>query len=353
MSVATSRDLEETRRTLAGWLAAQLGVRDVEVSDLVLPKAGYSNETAFFTAFWRDRDAVAHRHRFVLRIEPTDHQLFVKPDAFFQARMMRTLGLRTPLPVPKVWFTEADTALLGAPFYVMEQVAGRIPSDVPSWHKRGWTVDLRPAERARLYDNGLARLAALHRLDWRDGFEFLAPEDGSRPLDAYLARLGDWYDWCEPNRRHDREVIDAALEYVRNNRPVDAVTGLVWGDARVGNMIFSDDLDVAAMIDWETASLGPAEIDLGWWLMFEEFLCEAQGLSRLDGVPGRDETVARYEELAGRSVYGVEYYEILAGLVLSLINSRLSDLLIAGGRVPEHVASEYVTRVTGMLAARL
>ncbi|MFE4963802.1 phosphotransferase family protein [Streptomyces sp. NPDC056660] len=355
MAVTTRRDLELTRRTLAGWLTVRLGGGAVDVRELVLPKAGYSNETAFFDAVWRGPDGVEREHAFVLRIEPTGHQLFVEPDAFFQARMMRALARHSTVPVPRVWFTEKDASLLGAPFYVMDRVAGRIPSDVPSWHQRGWTVELSRQDRGRLYDQGLTQLAALHRIDWREGFTFLAPagSPSGSALEAYLVRLGQWYDWCAESCRHDTEVIDAAWEHVRRHRPKDASTSVVWGDARVGNMIFAEDLSVAALLDWETATVGPPGIDLGWWLMFEEFLCEGQGLTRLDGVPDRDATVARYEELSGRRVPHVGYYEILAGLVLALINSRLADLLVASGKVGEDVATEYVTRVTGMLGRRL
>lgn len=148
-------------------------------------------------------------------------------------------------------------------------------------------------------------------------------------------------------------MIDRAWEHVRRQRPRDVATSVVWGDARVGNMIFEEDLSVASLLDWETATIGPPGIDLGWWLVFDEFLCEAQGLTRLDGVPDRDATVARYEELSGRRAPHVAYYEIVAGLVLALINSRLADLLVASGKVAEDVAGEYVTRVTGMLARRL
>jgi hypothetical protein len=51
-------------------------------------------------------------------------------------------------------------------------------------------------------------------------------------------------------------------------------------------------------------------------------------------------------------VPGIAYYEVLAALVLSLITSRLTRLLIEGG-LAEDVATEYTTRVTGMLRRRL
>src|SRR5699024_5022841 len=99
---------------------------------------------------------------------------------------------------------------------------------------------------------------------------------------------------------------------------------------------------------WEGATLGAPEIDVAWWTMFDEFLCEANGLSRLPGVHDRTATFARYEELAGASLRDIDYYHVLACLQFALINSRLADLLISSGNVSEPVASEYVTRVTTM-----
>jgi aminoglycoside phosphotransferase (APT) family kinase protein len=351
MTVATRREVEQTGRLLTGWLARRLGADDVVVSDLKLPDAGFSNETAFCEVDWTGPAGPEHRS-YVLRIQPTAHQLFVEPNALFQARMMRALGTATDIPVPPVSFVEPDPELFGAPFYVMERVPGRIPPDVPSWHRRGWTTELPIAERDRLYDNGLAALARLHAVDWQAGFEFLGPDGGRDPLAAYLDRLTDWYTWARADVVHDADVVAAALEYVRRARPAPEGEGIVWGDARPGNIIFADDLSVAALIDWETTTVGPPGIDLGWWLVFEDYLSEAQGRPRLEGVPGREATISRYEELAGRTVPGIAYYEVLAALVLSLITSRLTRLLIEGG-LAEDVATEYTTRVTGMLRRRL
>ncbi|MCW2720057.1 phosphotransferase family protein [Pseudonocardia sp.] len=351
MTVATRRAVEETGRLLTGWLAQRLAADDVVVSDLTLPDAGFSNETAFCEVDWTGPAGPEHRS-YVLRIQPTAHQLFVEPNALFQARMMQTLATETDIPVPPVPFVEPTAELFGAPFYVMERVPGRIPPDVPSWHRRGWVADLAPAQRRELYDNGLVALARLHAVDWRPGFAFLAPAVGRDPLSAYLDRLTAWFTWAQADVVHDADVVTAALEYVHRARPAIEGEGIVWGDARPGNIIFGDDLSVAALIDWETTTVGPPGIDLGWWLVFEDYLSEAQGRPRLEGVPGRDATIARYEELAGRPVRGIAYYEVLAALVLSLITSRLTRLLIEGG-LAQNVATEYTTRVTGMLRDRL
>ena len=58
------------------------------------------------------------------------------------------------------------------------------------------------------------------------------------------------------------------------------------------------------------------------------------------------QTFERYEQLSGRQLRNIGYFEVLAGLTLALINSRLADLLITTGKAPEPFAAEIVTRVT-------
>jgi aminoglycoside phosphotransferase (APT) family kinase protein len=359
MSESPHRDLAATSAALRPLLAAQLGIDEVEVSGLMLPKAGYSNETIMFTAAWAGPDG-RREQDLVLRIEPTGHQLFVQPDAIAQAEVMRGLAGHPGVPVPRVWLTAADRTLFGAPFYVMERRPGRVPGDVPSYHRSGWVVDLTPGERTRMHDAALAALASLHRVDPAQGLGFLntggdAGGDAGGPgtaLTRYLDQLVRWNEWCGSSRRFGPDVLDAAMAHLLGNRPDDPAAGVVWGDARVGNMIFADDLSVSAMLDWEAATVGPPGIDLGWWLMFEDYLCEAQGLERLPGVPDRAATIARYQELGGAEIADVDWYELLACVVMALIGSRLADLLVSSGRAPEDVARKYPERSVRM-AARL
>jgi aminoglycoside phosphotransferase (APT) family kinase protein len=346
----------ETREVLGEWLAGRLarqGCVGVRLGVLSQPDAGYSGRTFFAEASWVAADGSRRDEELVVRVQSSDQQLFVAPDALRQARIMSALAGRPGLPVPKIWFTEPDPHVLGAPFYVMGRVRGRVPGDVPSWHRRGWTVELSPAQRQRLYDNALAALVALHRVDWRSELSFLAPEGPGTALDRYLAQLERWYEWCGASLRFGPDVLAAALRQVLDRRPDDPGEVVVWGDARVGNICFADDLSIAALFDWETATVGPAGIDLGWWLMFEQYLCEAQGLRRLDGVPGREQTIARYRELGGTGIRDIDYYELVAAVVMTLICSRLADVLVGTGRVSAEIAAIYPTRAVSLVRQSL
>jgi aminoglycoside phosphotransferase (APT) family kinase protein len=348
------RDPEQTARTLEQWLSHRLNVPTVTVLDVSTPKAGFSNETILGTARWTSAEwggQTEQERKFVARIEPTSHQLFAEPDAIRQAQVMQ--GLAGRVPVPTIWLTEPDRSVLGAPFFLMDQVVGRVPSDVPSWHKRGWTTQLSPAERANMYDNALGTLSTFHKVPVDARLQFLQRPGTGTALDRYLAQLQQIYNWCEPVRLYGSEVIDAAMAHVLANRPPTDAASVVWGDARVGNIMFADDYTVAAMVDWEGATLGPPEIDVAWWVMFDEYLGEAQGFPRLEGIPDTAGTFARYEQLSGRTLQNMGYYQILGGLFLALINSRLVDLLIRNEVVDKTYGAELVTRVTNMTARHL
>jgi aminoglycoside phosphotransferase (APT) family kinase protein len=210
-----------------------------------------------------------------------------------------------------------------------------------------------PAQRSRLYDSAVDALVALHGIDWRDGFEFLDQGRAGRAWPAYLDELGRMYEWSAESRIFDADVLDAAYRYLLANAPDDTEERIVWGDARVGNLMFDDEQSVIAMFDWETATLGPPGIDLGWWLMFEDFLSEAQGVIRLDGIPDRAEIIARYEQRSGRTIAHIDYYELLACVLMSVINSRLGHLLMQNHGMSNERAGTWARRTVAMAGRRL
>jgi aminoglycoside phosphotransferase (APT) family kinase protein len=323
------------RETLRSWLPAHIapgGATSVDISEFTAPDAGYSGKTVFFTNSWTDSAGRRRSEDLVLRIQARDHQLFTTPDAPRQAEVMRRLG-RHGIPVPHIVGIEHDESVFGAPCYVMTRVKGRVPSDVPSWHKRGWTTELSASQRELLCDNALRTLVAVHRIDDPDDLQFLRASavSDTTALQRYLDNLVDWYQWCRDDLRVGADTLSRALQVILDSAPDDDAETIVWGDARVGNMCFADDLSVVALFDWETATTGPPDIDMGWWLMFERFLCESLGFTRPPGVPDDAEFVSRYRDFGGVLGGDIVYYQLVAAFVLSLINNRLAVLLVRDG----------------------
>src|SRR3546814_8479262 len=72
--------------------------------------------------------------------------------------------------------------------------------------------------------------------------------------------------------------------------------------------MFADDLSVAAFFDFEVSSLGPAEIDLAWWLYCEDLFSIQFGIKRLAGIPQGEEAVRGFERIYGRPMPEFDYY---------------------------------------------
>lgn len=312
----------------AQWLETRVGA-SVQLEALTTPgHGGFSNETLLTTAEWNGA-----RHGLVLRLAPSGPGIFPTYDLDHQARVLRALA-DTDVPVPEVLWSERDPSVLGREFYVMERVDGRIPPDRPGYQFLGWVKDAPAEEQTRVMDAGVEAMARIHRVDvTRADLGFLdRSELGATPLDQELGYWRAYLDWASGDERFD--ALETILEWCVANRPPEPPGhGLAWGDARLGNLIYGDDLTVRAVMDWEMAVLGPPELDLGWFVFLERL-----ALQFTDGLPGfldPDGMVAAYERHLGRRLEHLDWYETWGGFRAACIQVPLVTLAHQRGEAPD------------------
>ena len=174
MPVPQQRDLEVARHALMTWLRDRLDADDVRLSDITAPAfTGFSNETLLFDVDWTATGR-AHRQGMVARVKPTGYTIFLESVFEEQYRVMEALGRHTDVLVPPVVGYESDESVLGAPFFVMEKIDGRIPEDNPPYHTEGWVTDIAPADRETMWWSGIDQMARVHQVDWHAlGLDFL------------------------------------------------------------------------------------------------------------------------------------------------------------------------------------
>lgn len=335
MTTHKGRDLAATRAAFSAWLGRTLAgardARDVRVSELTPPGAtGFSNDTLCFDlSYVGERGPV--EEALVLRIQPTKNQVFPDYDLGKQIRCMQLLE-RTLVPVPRVLWYEPDAGVLGAPFYVMARVEGRIPTDNPPYHVGGWLTEASETERETIWWSGVETLAVIHRLDWRAaGFGFLEdPGESRSPIERQLDQYRQYLLWAA---RKPMPTCEAALAWLEKHAPEGEPVALSWGDARIGNMIFREGRCVA-VLDWEMVALASPEADLAWFLFLDRHHSEGLGAPRLPGFPSREATLARYEAATGHRVRHLHYYETFAAFRFSVIMIRLAQQFVALGILP-------------------
>jgi aminoglycoside phosphotransferase (APT) family kinase protein len=323
----------DLRRRLEQYLAEVIpGCSDIAVtlSEDAL-KAGFSAETILFDASYHIDDELVERP-LVLRRQIPGQEVTFDASLITQARTMDALHTQTSLPVPGVIGMGENEHPFGAPFLIMERLPGRIVPQLPNYHCEGWVAALDLPDRTAVWERAIRAIAAVNRVDWRNGLEFLDnPNRGTTGLQQYLSWVEQWLDWVLGERSHP--VAEAAIAYLKANAPANPPVDLVWGDAIPANLLFNTDNDVSGIIDWEWAFLSPGEIDIAWWLFFDRIFSDDFNVPRLAGLPDRDTTIRIYEEALGRPVSNLTYYEILCGLRMAIATMRSVDRLIGAERI--------------------
>ncbi|MFI1410089.1 phosphotransferase family protein [Streptomyces sp. NPDC020707] len=328
----TTRDPEEIARRLTAWLAARLP--GAEAVDVRVPTSnGMSSETLLFDIEHPEPPLRACALR--LAADPAAYTVFPVYDLPRQYRTMRLVADRTDVPVPRVLWLEEDPGPLGAPFFVMERVEGRVPPDVmPYTYEGNWLHAASGAERERLEAASVAILARLHDQVPVEEASFLAApgaEDPSHssspsPLRAHVEAQRAYYAWvvdglsCSP-------LIEDAFDRLDALWPDDeGATVLSWGDARIGNVVY-DGFEPAAVLDWEMAALGPREVDLGWMIYLHRFfqdLTERFGQRGLPGFLRRDRVEAHYADLTGHTPRAMDFHILYAALRHAVVMLRVA-----------------------------
>jgi aminoglycoside phosphotransferase (APT) family kinase protein len=275
-----------------------------------------SNETLIFSARWK-----GEQRGFVARLQ-TDDPLYLDRTVERQYLVYRALADADGVVVPRIIDYEPDPAVLGVPFFVMERVAGEVPSSNPHFTESGWLYDATPAERERLWRSAVEQLVAVHRVD-PTNFAILdrSPTGGTglqQDLDYWRAS----YRWAAGGREFP--ILDASEAWLVTNMPFAPGVAFSWGDARIENMVFQN-FRCAAVLDFETASLAGPASDLAWWAIMDK------GSERLPGLGSPQQTLDLYRELGGADLRDLRYHLVLCAFRLSAIYIRLAAQLAARG----------------------
>jgi aminoglycoside phosphotransferase (APT) family kinase protein len=312
----------------------------LRITDLDVPQAGLSFDTLRIT-IEQEFGGQLRSQKLVARVEPAPGTgIFREYDLDREIRVMRALH-GSKVPVPHIYFYEPDPSILGTPFAVMDCVSGRGPCDSPSYMLEGWILELSPDQRRRMWINALHTVADLHAVDWKalDLGWLARPELGATPVDEQIA----YYEWIFAwgSEGHANPVVDATLAWLKANRPTEPEPiVLAWGDAKPGNMLYDDDIDVTAALDFEMVTLASPELDLGWWMFAHRYHVESlHGRPVPAGILSREEMLDEYRSYTGHEVRNAFFYEVLGGLRVAVLADRGYRMMMSAGLLPaDHVA---------------
>ena len=353
----SSRDVSTLPAVMSQWLSTVLpdgAIPQVTVESGV-DSTGMSSETIILTARWQQDGKPIPKEieeKLVARVAPTaeDVQVFPTYRLDHQFEVIRMVGELTDVPVPRVRWLETTGDVLGTPFFLMDHVDGVVPPDVMPYTFGGnWFADA-PAERQReLQDATVGVLATLHSIpNAEKTFAFLSEgRDGDTALRRHFNWVRSWYDFAVPDIGRS-PLLERTFAWLEDNWPEEVAARepvLLWGDARVGNVLYRDFRPVA-VLDWEMVTLGPRELDVAWMIYAHMVFQELAGLATLPGLPDvmrEDDVRATYQRLTGVEVGDLHWFYAYSGVMWACVFMRTGARRVHFGETekPDDVESLF------------
>ncbi|GAB3412921.1 phosphotransferase family protein [Flindersiella endophytica] len=252
--------------------------------------------------------------RWVLRRPPLGHVLATAHDMAREYRVMSALA-GTAVPVPGMVLLHEDPELLGAPFYLMTEVAGTVYRTAAEAAKLG-------EQRVRALSFELVTvLADLHAIDP----EAVGLAGFGHPEGFPHRQTRRWRKQLDASRSRELPALDELHHELEQTVPETGRGTIVHGDFRLDNTIVTDDDRIAAVVDWEMATLGDPLTDLGLLATYWEGMAEIESnpavtrITRGSGFPPFAELVDRYAERSDLDLSELPWYVAFGHFKLAVI----------------------------------
>lgn len=289
-------------------LAAYLRGHRFDIRGLTarLVSGGRSNLT-----FLLDVETPQGARRWILRRPPLGHVLATAHDMGREHRVVHALR-DSSVPVPRSVVAGADPAVIGAPFYLMEYVEGDILRSDEAVRDLG-------AQAADVGDSLVDVLAALHAVDPAAA----GLSDFGRPQGFMERQVRRWTTQLESSRSRELPRIDDLARALAAAVPAEAPASLIHGDFRLDNCLIRDGR-VAAVLDWEMATLGDPLADVALFVVYTGGFTESPGAvihspAGVGSFPTTARMLERYVDATGRDLGDFSWYLGFAWFKLAVI----------------------------------
>jgi aminoglycoside phosphotransferase (APT) family kinase protein len=248
--------------------------------------------------------------RYVLRRPPRPPLPPSAHDVVREARLQLALREAGFTRLPTIVAVCDDEAVLGVPFYVMDELEGHVPTDVLPPGLEG-----EPARR-ELGGDLVDTLVEIHAADVAvPGLAAFA-----RPGSYNERQVRRFSQLWEINKTRELPRVEEVGAGLAAALPDPLASTVVHGDFRLGNTMVAggDPTRILAVLDWEMGAIGDPRADVGYLLATYS---EPGGppnplgtspVTGLAGFPSRVELVERYAARSGRDVEPLGWFEALA-----------------------------------------
>tara|TARA_Y100000766_G_scaffold256789_1_gene243841 strand:+ start:474 stop:1544 length:1071 start_codon:yes stop_codon:yes gene_type:complete len=333
MPVSTEKNFDEKFNLFKEWLTQQDNFKDkghlIAANESSIA-SGFSNETFIFSLNENDLSK-----KYVLRLKPSNYQVFPEYNLKLQVDIMRCLYERG-FPTPNIILYESNDDILGSEFYLMDFINGEAPTDNPPYHMdpEGMVGKAVKEDRRKIWTEWIYYLNRIHTLDINDLKlkELDSKYRNNDPLDIDIEYYQNFLDWGMDGE--DNPLCNNVLSWLRENKPTNNnPLSLCWGDSRPGNILYNN-FKASALLDWEMATYGDPISDVAWGLAVDDASSIGLTVDRLEGSMDYTEALALWSKHTGFSSENYNYYRIFSLLKFSIIMVRVAKKLVFNNIMP-------------------
>lgn len=328
-----TQDLTDRFAGLQAWIAHALDADDARITRLDKLSGGAIQENWSLDVCMKGGQQPGEQ-AWVLRTDAlsTISSSLGRAEEFAILKVVERVGVTAPAPV----LLCQNTNVIGTPFYLMSRKEGTA-------HAREITRD----PNLSVFGEKLAvqlgtELGRLHRVTPQTAdLPFLSIPDQA-PTHSRINQYRDDLD-ALPDAH---PVLEFALNWLEDNAPTPNPVALCHCDFRTGNYLVKDGI-LTAILDWEFASWGDPDEDIGWlcarsWRFGNDHL-QVGGIASLEGFLKRYQT----ESQRTVSVSQIFYWQTMAELRWAVIALQQAQRCRSNIEITQELA------LTGLMASEM
>ncbi|WP_082972614.1 phosphotransferase family protein [Mycobacterium sp. 1245852.3] len=249
----------------------------------------------------------------IVRRPPLGHVLATAHNMRREYQVITALR-HSGVPVPATIVLCEDSVVLGAPFFVMEKVTGE------TYRRADQLLPLGAVRTRTVCERMVDTLVVLHAVDPQE----VGLGDFGRPEGFVSRQVNRWKSQLDASHSRDVAKIEALHTKLISRIPPTATATIVHGDYRLDNLLVDHDDAIAAVLDWEMATLGDPFTDVALLMAY----ITLSGLDGSDAVTDAgsaagflspDQVLARYRQVSGRDAADMGFYLAFAYFKLAVI----------------------------------
>ncbi|WP_297334885.1 phosphotransferase family protein [Algoriphagus sp.] len=260
---------------------------------------GYSNLTYELTF---------GQQKFALRRPPHGYKISTAHDMVREYKVLQSLEKAGYSKSPKVIYLEENEAVLGAPFFIMEFIEGKILRANSSLIEKLTSKDFQ-----KLSIQTLDSLLDLHELDLRRSGLI----DLGKPKGYVERQVIGWTKRYQAAKTDQIPELEKVAHWLHDHLPNSTDVSFIHNDYKYDNLVLDllDGIQVKAVLDWEMATVGDPLMDLGTSLAYwsedqDPPILKLFNASHYSGNLTRQEVLTYYEKNSKHTLENMLFYYV-------------------------------------------